>query len=65
MVTFGYWQVSLGILEGAFHKMYIAGATNIFSLPHWIGYASAFLGMALYWILMPKVKHLIEKERNR
>ena len=48
MATFGFWQISLGILEGAFHNMYIADATNILSLSYCVGYASAVLGMALY-----------------
>ena len=52
-----------GILEGAFHDMYISDATNLFSLSYYIGYASAFFGMALYWVLMPGVKGLMVKEK--
>ena len=65
IATFGFWQVCHGILEGAFHDMYIADATNIFSLSYFIGYASAFLGMISYWLLMPGVKGLIAKEGNK
>ena len=63
MATFGFWQICQGILEGAFHGMYVADATNILSLSYCVGYASAFLGMALYWVFMPGVKGLIAKER--
>ena len=59
IATFGFWQVCQGILEGAFHDMYIADATNILSLSYCIGYASAVLGMALYWVFMPGVKDLL------
>jgi len=64
IATFGCWQVCQGILEGAFHDMYIADATNIFSLSYFIGYAFAFLGMILYWLLIPSIKGLIAKEGN-
>jgi hypothetical protein len=63
IVTFGFWHLSQGILEGAFHDMYIAGATNIFSLSNCVGYAFGILGIALYWILMPGIKGLIAKEK--
>ena len=63
MATFGFWQICQGILEGAFHDMYIADATNIFSLSYCVGYTSAVLGMALYWVFMPGVKGLIAKEK--
>lgn len=53
IATFGFWQICQGILEGAFHDMYIADATNILSLSYCVGYASAVLGMALYWVFMP------------
>jgi len=62
VVTFGFWHLCQGILEGAFHDMYIADATNILSLSYCAGYASAVFGMALYWVLMPGVKGLIAKE---
>lgn len=65
IATFGLWQISQGILEGAFHDMYIADAINIFSLSYFIGYAFAFLGMISYWLLMPGVKDLIAKESNK
>lgn len=59
LVTFGSWQICQGILEGAFHQAYISNATNLLLSPtHYVGYASAFLGMALYWILMPRFKDL-------
>ena len=61
MATFGFWQLCQGILEGAFHDIYIADATNILSLSYWAGYASAVLGMALYSVFMPGVKGLIDK----
>ena len=64
MAMFGSWQLCQGILEGAFHQSYIADATNIFSLSYYIGYASAVLGMALYWVFMPGLKGLIAKERS-
>ncbi len=63
MATFGFWEICQGILEGAFHDMYIADATNIFSLSYCVGYAFAVLGMALYWVFMPGVKALIAKEK--
>ena len=44
--------------------MYIAGATNIFSLSNYVGYAFGVLGIALYWIFMPGVQGLIVKESN-
>ena len=63
IATFGFWQICQGILEGAFHDMYIADATNILSLSYCVGYASAVLGMALYWVFMPRLKGLIAKEK--
>ena len=62
IATFGFWQICQGILEGAFHDMYIADATNMLSLSYCIGYASAVLGMALYWLFMPGLKGLIAKD---
>jgi len=52
------------LTEGAFYEMYMRDATNILSLSYGIGYASAFLGMALYWILTPGVRGLMAKARN-
>ncbi len=57
MAMFGFWQICQGILEGAFHDMYIADATNLLSLSYCIGYASALLGMALYWVFMPVLNY--------
>ena len=65
IATFGFWQICQGILEGAFHDMYIADATNILSLSYCVGYASAVLGMGLYWVLMPGLRGLISKEKYR
>ena len=65
IATFGFWQICQGILEGAFHDMYIADATDIFSLSYCIGYASAFLGMALYWVFTPSLKGLIVSELRK
>jgi len=62
MAMFGFWQLCHGILEGAFHDMYIADATNLLSLSSCVGFASALLGMALYWVSMPGLKALIAKE---
>ena len=54
---FGFWESCQGILEGAFHQAYISNATNLLLSPtHYIGYASASLGMFLYWLLMPRLK---------
>jgi len=64
MATFGFWEICQGILEGAFHDMYIADATNILSLSYCVGYASAVLGMAVYWVCMPGLKSLLAKERH-
>ncbi len=64
MTTFGFWHLSQGILEGAFHDMYIAGAANIFGLSNYIGYAFGVLGMALYWVFTPGIKGLIAKEKH-
>jgi len=61
MATFSFWEICQGVLEGAFHDMYIADVTNFLSLSYCIGYASAILGMALYWALMPGLKGLIAK----
>ena len=59
IVTFGFWQICQGTLEGALHQIYISNATNLFFSPtHYIGYASAFLGMFLYWLFMPRIKEL-------
>ena len=64
MATFGFWQLCQGILEGAFHDMYISDATNILSSSYCVGYASAFVGMAVYWLLMPGLKELLAKEKD-
>ena len=63
MATFGCWQICQGILEGAFHDMYIADTTNLLSLSYCIGYASGVCGMALYWVFMPGVKGLMVKDK--
>ena len=65
IATFGFWQICQGILEGAFHDMYIADATNIFSFSYCVGYASAFLGMVLYWVFTPELKGLILSEHGK
>ena len=59
VAMFGFWEICQGILEGAFHQAYISNATNLlFSSTHYIGYASAFLGMFLYWLLMLRLREL-------
>ena len=65
MATFGFWEICQGILEGAFHDMYIADATDILSLSYCVGYAAAVLGMVLYWVFMPGVKRLIVEEQGK
>jgi len=65
MATFGFWQTCQGILEGAFHDMYIEDATNILSLSYCVGYAFALCGMALYWVFTPSLKGLIVSELRR
>jgi len=51
------------ILEGALHNMYIADATDIFSLSYCVGYAFAVSGMALYCVVVPGVIGLITKQK--
>jgi len=64
MAMFAFWQLCHGILEGAFHKMYISDSTNLISLSSDIGFASALLGMALYyWVFVPWLNALIAKEK--
>ena len=59
LATFGAWQICQGILEGAFHQAYITNATSLlFSPTHYIGYASAFLAMLIYWLIMPRLQEL-------
>jgi len=59
LATFGAWQICQGILEGAFHQAYIMNATSLlFSPIHYIGYASAFLAMFTYWLLMPRLREI-------
>jgi len=65
IATFGCWHLCQGILEGAFHDMYISDATDIFSLSYCVGYASAFLGMALYSVFTPSLKGLIVSELRK
>jgi len=65
IATFGFWQICQGILEGAFHDMYIADATNILSVSYCVGYASAVLGMVLYWVFTPELKGLILSEHGK
>jgi hypothetical protein len=65
MATFGCWHLCQGILEGAFHDMYISDATDIFSLSYCVGYASAFLGMALYSAFIPGLRGLIVSELRK
>lgn len=62
IAALAFWQLCQGVLEGAFHGMYVSDATNVLSLSYWVGYAFAFLGMALYWVLGPSVRDLITKE---
>jgi hypothetical protein len=55
--TSGFYQLYLGIFEGAFHDRYVSYATNLFGFTNLIGYVCAFLGMALYcWIFKPRLK---------
>jgi len=61
IATFGFWQISHGILEGAFHHKYISDVTNLFSSSYFIGYASGLLGMAVYWFSMRGFKELCNK----
>jgi len=63
MAMFGSWEICQGVLEGAFHEMYIADATNILSLSYCVGYASAVLGMVSYWVLVPGLKSLLDNEK--
>lgn len=65
MATFSFWEMCQGILEGAFHDMYIADATDILSLSYCVGYASAVLGMVLYWVFIPGVKRLIVGKKGK
>jgi hypothetical protein len=65
IATFGFWQICQGILEGAFHDMYVSDATDIFSLSYCVGYASAFLGMALYSAFMPGLRELIVRQQGK
>jgi len=64
MAMFGFWHLCQGILEGAFHDMYIADASNFLSLSYGIGYGSALLGMALYWVFMPSVRSVMAKAKS-
>ena len=60
---FVFWQLCHGILEGAFHKTYISDAANLLSLSSCVGFASALLGMALYyWVFTPELNALVAKE---
>ena len=45
--------------------MYIADVTNILSLSYCVSYASAVLGMALYWVFTPGLKGLIAREQSK
>lgn len=54
MATLGLWEIYQGILEGAFHDMYILHASGVFSLTYCIGYAAALSGIALYCVSMPR-----------
>ena len=58
IAAFGLWQICQGILEGAFHDMYIADATNILTFSSYVGCAVGICGLALYWAFMPRVKEL-------
>jgi len=62
IATLGFWQISHGVLEGAFHQKYISDVTNLFSSSYYIGYASGLFGMALYWVSMHGFKELLVKE---
>ena len=65
IATFGFWQICQGILEGAFHDVYISDATNVFGLSYCIGYAFAVCGMALYWVFAPGLKDLIVSQQSK
>ncbi len=58
LAMFGSWQISQGILEGAFHQTYIANAARIFSPVSLIGYIAGLVGFALYWLIIPRVRTL-------
>jgi len=45
--------------------MYISDATDIFSLSYCVGYASAFLAMALYSAFMPGLRGLIVMQQGK
>ena len=62
IAAFGFWQLSHGILEGAFHQKYISDVTNLLSSSYYIGYASGLFGMAVYWFSMRGFKELCNRE---
>jgi hypothetical protein len=64
LAMFGMWQISQGVLEGAFHDMYIADAADILSLSQCVGYGAAVLGMLLYWVFMPGLMSLLIREKR-
>ena len=62
IATFGFWQISHGILEGAFHQKYMSDVTNLLSSSYYIGYAAGLFGMVLYWLSMRGLKELLVRE---
>ena len=62
IAAFGFWELSQGILEGAFHDRYISDVANMFSSSYLIGYAFAFVGMIVYSLSMRGFNQLVTKE---
>lgn len=62
VAAFGFWQISQGILEGAYHDTYISDVTNLFSSSYYIGFSSGLFGMVLYWLSMRGFKELLARE---
>ncbi len=53
LVTIGLWEVSMGIMEGLFHSMYINDAINNSGITYGIVYFSAIAGIGIYCFTMP------------
>ena len=64
LVTLGLWELSMGILEGAFHNMYATDVINGSGVSYGIIYISAICGIALYCISMPRPQQSKRRKRG-
>jgi len=53
LLTIGLWELSIGIIEGSFHSIYVNDASSSSGISYFVAYIAAISGIALYSFTMP------------